>query len=53
MTDAPQYLFDPNRECINLVLSDDVRHHLTTPCLQTLVGQRLKAHLVAVEGGCL
>lgn len=36
-----------------LVLSDDMRHHLSAAGLQTLVGQRLEAHLVAVEGGCL
>lgn len=38
---------------LNLILSDDVGHHLTTARLQTLVGQRLKAHLITVEGGCL
>lgn len=47
------YLIQTGSVSINLVLSDDMRHHLTTPGLQTLVGQRLKAHLVTVEGGCL
>lgn len=36
-----------------LVLSDDVRHRLSAAGLQTLVGQRLEAHLVTVERGCL
>lgn len=37
----------------NLILSDDMRHHLPAAGLQALVGVRLKAHLVAVEGGRL
>lgn len=36
-----------------LILSDDMRHHLSAASLQTLVGQRLEAQLIAVEGGCL
>lgn len=34
-------------------LLDDMTDHLPGTRLQALVGQRLKAHLVAVEGGSL
>lgn len=47
------YLIQEGSVIINLILSDDMRNHLSTPSLQTLVGQRLKAHLITVVGGCL
>lgn len=54
VTDEPEvYLIQTGSVSINLVLSDDMRRHLTTPGLQTLEGERLKAHLVTVKGGCL
>lgn len=37
----------------HISLLDDVADHLPGTRLQAFVGQRLKAHLVAVEGGSL
>lgn len=42
-----------NQQTAYLILPDDMRHHLATASLQTFVGQRLEAHLLTVEGGCL